>query len=125
MCEQNDEMYDNFYTEDEYDIYGELTDIENCRFPQPVNFDNMTISELIQETQFPRGIGSCCTATAILMNMNEGNQIRNIPDENTNNYNIINENNDYNYNINFQIRNIDNDIYEDMISRILNSGNES
>ena len=67
MCEQNDKMYDNFYTENEDDIYGELTPIENWRRETSiVNFDNMTFSELIEETRNPRAIGSCCTATAIL-----------------------------------------------------------
>mgnify|MGYP001306349010 CR=1 FL=1 len=70
MCEQNDKMYDNFYTEDEKDIYGD-TSIENWRKnPPTVNFDNMTLSQLIQETRNPRAIGSCCTATTILMKTN-------------------------------------------------------
>ena len=91
MCEQNDELYDSFYTddEDEDDIYGEITPIENWRRETPiVNFDNMTISELIQETRNPRAIGSCCTATAILMNRNIPNKIVNIPNENINHYQI-------------------------------------
>lgn len=107
MCEQNDELYDSFYTddEDEDDIYGELTPIENWRRDTPiVNFDNMTISELIQETRNPCAIGSCCTATAILMN-------RNIPNENINHYQI-------------PAPNVQNDVYEELIYRILNSRNE-
>jgi len=112
MCEQNDEMYDSFYIDDEDDIYGELTPIENWRRETPsVNFDNMTILELIQETQNPRAIGSCCTATAILMNINIPNEIVNIPNENIDHYQI-------------PALNIPNDVYEELIHRINNSINE-
>ena len=114
MCEQNDELYVSFYTddEDEDDIYGELTPIENWRRNTPiVNFDNMTPSQLIQETRTPCAIGSCCTATAILMNGNIPNEIVNIPNENINHYQI-------------PAPNIQNDVYEELIYRILNSRNE-
>ena len=114
MCEQNDELYVSFYTddEDEDDIYGELTPIENWRRNTPiVNFDNMTPSQLIQETRNPCAIGSCCTATAILMNGNIPNEIVNIPNENINHYQI-------------PAPNIQNDVYEELIYRILNSRNE-
>lgn len=127
MCEQNDEMYDKFYTEEQDDIYGDLTPIEDCRFPAPVNFANMTLPELIQETHYPRGIGSCCTATAILLNTPEIRTIdnQNIVNGNINYYNINNQNINYqnidDYNIDYQIR-TDN-IYEEIISRILNNRN--
>ena len=113
MCEQNDELYDSFYTEDEDedDIYGELTPIQDCRLPPPINFDNMTPCQLIQETRNPHAIGSCCTATAILMNRNIPNEIINIPNENINDYEI-------------PVPNIQNNIYEELIYRIINSINE-
>lgn len=129
MCEQNDELYDSFYTddEDEDDIYGELTPIENWRRESSsVNFDNMTASELIQETRNPHAIGSCCTATSILMNSNIRNDI------NSNNKNIINiqddiininhriNNNQYlnRINNNQYLNNINNDLYEELIDII-------
>lgn len=114
MCEHNVELYESFYTddEDEDDIYGELTPIENWqRETTVVNFDNITPYQLIQETLNPHAIGSCCTATAILMNRNIPDKIVNIPNENINHYLI-------------PAPNIQNDVYEELIYRIINSINE-